>query len=181
MQRTGLRSVPWLRTVCGMSDRPVIIGFDGTPAAEQAVREAAMVLAARRALVVVVWEAGRAFELLDVPTLSVGVPVSGIDIRAATEVDNAAADNARKMAEHGTALAAQGGLQAEGMVVADDITVAATLVRVAKEQDAGVIVVGSHGHRGITELLLGSTAREVIKQAPCPVLITRPEHPVHHH
>ncbi|HKN98643.1 MAG TPA: universal stress protein [Pseudonocardiaceae bacterium] len=163
-----------------MSDRPVIIGFDGTPAAEQAVRAAAATLTSRHAVVVVVWEAGRAYELLEVPTLSVGVPMSGMDIRAASEVDNAAAESARRIAEQGAALAMELGMRAEGMVVADDITVAATLVRIAKEQDAGVIVVGSHGHRGITELLLGSTAREVVKQAPCPVLITRPEHPVRH-
>ncbi|HEX3650535.1 MAG TPA: universal stress protein [Pseudonocardiaceae bacterium] len=163
-----------------MSDRPVIIGFDGTPAAEQAVREAAAVLSSRHAIVVTVWEAGRAYELLDVPTLSVGVPASGMDIRAATEVDHAAAEAAGRMAERGAALAVEAGMRAEGMVVADDITVAATLSRLAKEQDAGVIVVGSHGHRGITELLLGSTAREVLKQSPCPVLITRPERPVRH-
>lgn len=164
-----------------MTDRPVVIGFDGTPAAEQALREAATLLAARHALIVVVWEAGRAYELLDVPSLTLGVPVEGMDIRTAIEVDNAAAENARRMAEQGVALATEGGLHAEGMVVADDITVAATLVRIAKERDAAAIVVGSHGHRGITELLLGSTAREVVKQAPCPVLITRAEQSVRHH
>jgi nucleotide-binding universal stress UspA family protein len=159
-----------------MSDRPVIIGFDGSAAAEVAVREAAALLTGRRAYVVVVWEAGRAYELLDVPSLTAGVPVSRMDIRTATELDNAAAENARRMAERGVALATDGGLRAEGMVVADDITVAATLVRIAAEQDAGAVVVGSRGRSGIAEVLLGSTAREVLKQAPCPVLITRPEH-----
>lgn len=163
-----------------MTDRPVIIGFDGTPAAERAVREAAAVLAARSVFIVVVWEAGRAFELLDLPSLSLGVPASGVDLRSATEVDEAAAQNARRTAEQGVALATDLGMRAEGLVVADDITVAATLVRIAQERDAGVIVVGSHGHSGITELLLGSTAREVIKQAACPVLITRPERPERH-
>lgn len=159
-----------------MTDRPLVIGFDGTPAAEQAVREAAALFADRPALVVAVWEAGRAYELLDVPSLSLGVPAAGVDVRTATALDDAAAENARRLAERGAALATDGGLRAEALVVADDITVAATLVRIAKEHQAAAIVVGSHGHRGITELLLGSTAREVLKQAPCPVLITRPQH-----
>lgn len=163
-----------------MTERPVVIGFDGTQAAEQAVREAGAVLSSRRAVVVVVWEAGRAFELLDAPTISPGLPVSPVDIDTATELDNAAAEVARALAERGAALATEGGMQAEGLIVADESTVAATIVRVAKEQDAGVIVVGSHGHRGISELLLGSTARDVLRHAPCPVLITHPDKPVHH-
>lgn len=45
-----------------MSSGPVIIGFDGTPASERVMHEAAALFAPRRALVVVVWEAGRAFD-----------------------------------------------------------------------------------------------------------------------
>jgi hypothetical protein len=52
----------------------VIIGFDGTPISEHAVHEAAALLAPRKALVVVVWEAGRAFELADIPSPVVGMP-----------------------------------------------------------------------------------------------------------
>jgi nucleotide-binding universal stress UspA family protein len=155
-----------------MSERPVIIGFDGTPAAEQAIREAATVLAPRQAHVVVVWEAGRAFDLTDVPSLSLGAP--GMDIRTAAQVDEAMAESARRLAERGAALATDAGFHAEGIAVADDITVADTLIRLAKQFDAGVIVVGSHGHHGLTELLLGSTTRDLLKHAPVPVLVTRP-------
>jgi nucleotide-binding universal stress UspA family protein len=151
-----------------MSERPVIIGFDGTPAAEQAIHEAATVLAPRHAYVVVVWEAGRAFDLTDIPSMSLGAPSAAIDIRNAAEVDEAMAESARRLAERGAALATAAGFQAEGLAVADD-----TLIRLAKQFDASVIVVGSHGHHGLTELLLGSTTRDVLKHAPVPVLVTR--------
>jgi nucleotide-binding universal stress UspA family protein len=156
-----------------MSERPVIIGFDGTPAAEQAIHEAAAVLAPRHAYVVVVWEAGRAFDLTDIPSMSLSAPSAAIEIRNAAEVDEAMAESARRLAERGAALATAAGFQAEGLAVADEITVADTLIRLAKQFDASVIVVGSHGHHGLTELLLGSTTRDVLKHAPVPVLVTR--------
>jgi nucleotide-binding universal stress UspA family protein len=154
-----------------MSERPVIIGFDGTPAAEQAIHEAVAVLAPRRAYVVVVWEAGRAFDLTDIPSMSLSAPSAAIDVRNAAEVDEAMAESARRLAERGAALATAAGFQAEGLAVADQITVADTLIRLAKQFDASVIVVGSHGQHGLTELLLGSTTRDVLKHAPVPVLV----------
>lgn len=156
-----------------MNERPVIIGFDGTPSAEQAVHEAATVLAPRHAFVVVVWEAGRAFDFADIPSLSLGAPAAAIDIRTAAEIDEAMAESARRTAERGAALATDAGLTAEGLAVADDVTVADTLIRLAKEFDASVIAIGSHGHHGLTELLLGSTTRDVLKHSPVPVLVSR--------
>lgn len=38
-----------------------------------------------------------------------------------------------------------------------------------------LIVIGSHGRRGIRRLLLGSVAEEVLREAECPVLIVRQE------
>ncbi len=44
--------------------------------------------------------------------------------------------------------------------------------------DADLIVVGTHGRRGLERLLLGSIAADVLATAPCPVLIARPRAPV---
>ena len=43
----------------------------------------------------------------------------------------------------------------------------------AKERDAGLIVISSHGRTGLTRLLLGSVAERVVRMAPCPVLVLR--------
>ena len=43
----------------------------------------------------------------------------------------------------------------------------------ARESDAGLIVMGSHGRRGMDRLLLGSVAERTLHGAPVPVLIVR--------
>ena len=53
-----------------MHSGPVIIGFDGQPASELALREAAAPFAPRPAVVVIVWEAGRAFEAATIPEIT---------------------------------------------------------------------------------------------------------------
>jgi|SRR5579884_4307451 len=40
----------------------------------------------------------------------------------------------------------------------------------AKELDADLIVMGTHGRRGVARALLGSVAEKVVRTAPCPVL-----------
>ncbi|MGB9791062.1 MAG: universal stress protein [Thermacetogeniaceae bacterium] len=43
----------------------------------------------------------------------------------------------------------------------------------AKEQDADLIVLGSHGYSRISYLLMGSVAEYVVRHAACPVLVVR--------
>lgn len=49
------------------------------------------------------------------------------------------------------------------------------IVRLAAQIDADVVVVGTHGRRGIERLLLGSVAEEVLRTAGCTVLVERPK------
>ena len=43
----------------------------------------------------------------------------------------------------------------------------------AKEVSADLIVMGTHGRRGVSRALLGSIAESVVRSAPCPVLTIR--------
>lgn len=43
----------------------------------------------------------------------------------------------------------------------------------AKEVSADLIVMGTHGRRGVSRALLGSIAESVVRTAPCPVLTIR--------
>ena len=50
---------------------------------------------------------------------------------------------------------------------------AAEIVRFASEREIGTIVMGTRGHTGLTRLILGSVARNVLLHATCSVLIVR--------
>jgi nucleotide-binding universal stress UspA family protein len=47
------------------------------------------------------------------------------------------------------------------------------IVRLAVEEHADMIVMGTQGRTGLERLLLGSVAERVIRGAPCPVLTVR--------
>jgi nucleotide-binding universal stress UspA family protein len=49
-----------------------------------------------------------------------------------------------------------------------------TICKVAKEVDASLIVMATHGRTGIGHALLGSITERVLREAPCPVLVVRP-------
>jgi nucleotide-binding universal stress UspA family protein len=51
------------------------------------------------------------------------------------------------------------------------------IVEYAREVNADVIVIGTHGRGTLSRLLLGSVAERVVRLAPCPVLTVR--HPQH--
>ena len=47
----------------------------------------------------------------------------------------------------------------------------------SEEKKIDLVVLGTHGRRGIDRMLFGSTAEQVVRNAPCPVLSVRiPQH-----
>jgi universal stress protein A len=52
---------------------------------------------------------------------------------------------------------------------------ASEVIRAADRVHADIIVMGTHGRRGLRRALLGSVAESVLRSAPCPVLVVRPK------
>ena len=48
------------------------------------------------------------------------------------------------------------------------------IVAAAEAEAADIVVVGTHGRSGVGRYLLGSVSDEVVRRAPCPVLVVRP-------
>ncbi|WIY82182.1 universal stress protein [Propionimicrobium sp. PCR01-08-3] len=77
------------------------------------------------------------------------------------------------------------GQLAEGKAKYPDLPVQIKIVRgraeialVDQSKDAGLMVVGSRGRGGFAGLLLGSTSKHVLREAHCPVIVTRGENPL---
>ena len=47
------------------------------------------------------------------------------------------------------------------------------IVDAAKEADADLIIIATHGYTGWKHFCIGSTAERVVRAAPCPVLVVR--------
>jgi nucleotide-binding universal stress UspA family protein len=73
---------------------------------------------------------------------------------------NRLADRAKKAGVRATALVREG----------DPVE---QIVRAARSTRADLIVVGTHGRRGLPKFVLGSVAERVIARAPCPVVTVR--------
>jgi universal stress protein A len=50
---------------------------------------------------------------------------------------------------------------------------AAELVRFAREREIDLLVVATHGRRGLAHLVMGSVAERVVREAPCSILVAR--------
>ncbi len=50
---------------------------------------------------------------------------------------------------------------------------APSILKMQRKLGADLIVIGTHGRRGLSRLFLGSVAEHVIREAPCPVLTIR--------
>ena len=55
----------------------------------------------------------------------------------------------------------------------EDVTAMRGIVDMAQESHADLVVVGSHGRTGISRLMLGSVAAQVVAHSPVPVLVAR--------
>jgi len=53
---------------------------------------------------------------------------------------------------------------------------AASILTVASEVDADLIVMGTHGRSGMSRALLGSVAEKILRSSPVPVLIVPGQH-----
>lgn len=47
------------------------------------------------------------------------------------------------------------------------------IVRAARELDADMIVISTHGRTGLAHMFMGSTAEQVVRRAGCPVFVVR--------
>lgn len=102
--------------------------------------------------------------------------VSAVNIGDGFEGDGLAIENellakARGIVNEVKKKGEEQGVNIEPLVSEGEIfTVITTL---AKEHNAGLIIMGSHGRTGIRRLLMGSVAEKVIGYTPCPVLVVK--------
>jgi nucleotide-binding universal stress UspA family protein len=148
----------------------VIIAYDGSAAAREAIATAAKLLSGCHILVVTVWEPGLAYMTPTAP-LEGTMMTPPVDPELAQELDDSLKSEAEQLVREGAAAAASLGLDAEPLSIPDARDVPRTVIDLARERNAAAIVVGSRGLSGLRARLEGSTSKELLAHAPCPVLV----------
>jgi nucleotide-binding universal stress UspA family protein len=137
----------------------VLFAYDGSDLAGHAIEEAGRQLAGGRgALVLTVW---RPFGVGFIPPRGVR-----FDAAASDEVRRAAEETAAR----GASMAHAAGFRADSLATKESPTWKG-IASVAEERDASLIVLGSHGKRGLGGVFLGSVAGAVAAHSPRSVLI----------
>jgi nucleotide-binding universal stress UspA family protein len=122
--------------------------------------------------VVTVWEPGLA-AMLPASTDPLGETPLAPDPATIETLDRVQRERASSVAAEGAELAGSLGLVAEPHVVPDELDVADTLIHIARERGAAVVVVGSHGISGLRSRLLGGVSRKLLAHCDRPVLVIR--------
>jgi nucleotide-binding universal stress UspA family protein len=148
------------------ADGPVILCYDGSEAARRAIEYSGLVLGGRPALVVTVWQPTSLPESLGFAGATGGM----FDF---VEVDRAAAERGRRVADAGARIARRSGLRAEPAPIKATGPVWEEIIEVADRHDAAMIVIGSRGLKGLSAMLLGSVSSKVAHHADRPTLLIR--------
>jgi nucleotide-binding universal stress UspA family protein len=138
----------------------IVVGVDGSEGSETALRWAVEEARLRDGVVEVVtaWTYPYVGE-------AAGMAAFSVD---GAELESAAAAVVQSMID-AVADSGSGSVTLEPRVVRGDA--AAALLRVAKEDGADLLVVGSRGRGGFTGLMLGSVSQQCVHHAPCPVVV----------
>lgn len=147
---------------------PIVLCYDGSANAAQAIERAGAFLPGAHALILTVWQPTAALGSFDWP----GTTSPTVDFY---EMDRAAAEEGNRLAHEGERLAREAGLVAEPLAVEAGGPVWKTIVETADQRDAAMIVLGSRGLTGLRSVLLGSVSGAVVHHAHLPTMVV-PRH-----
>jgi nucleotide-binding universal stress UspA family protein len=144
-----------------MTYKRILVPVDGSPTAAKGMKEAIRIARAGRGklLLLHVVEEYSAFASPEVGA-SIGPIIDALRQSGRRTIDRVARDAKRAGAQSQSVL-----VENFGGRVAD------TIVMQAKRLRADLIVMGTHGRRGVSRVLLGSDAELVVRYSPVPVLL----------
>ena len=140
----------------------IMVAVDGSDTSNHGLREAIHLAKDQKAKLAII-------HVIDIVVVVGEGQFPGAYVEATREMARETVEQARQ-----TAVAA--GIEPEIQareIVTTGYHVADTIAQFARDWKADLLVVGTHGRRGVSRLLLGSVAERVVRVAPCPLLLVR--------
>jgi nucleotide-binding universal stress UspA family protein len=148
------------------ADGPLLLSYDGSADAANAIERAGALFAGRDAIVVTVWQ----------PSARLGNFAWAGEAAGMVnfyELDRAAAEDGGRVADEGVRIAQEAGLRAKPAAVESFGPIWKTIIEIADCHEAAAIVMGSRGLTGVRSMLLGSVSSAVVHHADRPTLVIR--------
>ncbi len=143
--------------------RRILVPIDGSATAARGLREAIALAKDQRAKL-------RLVHVVD-ESMVLGMAEAGVDLQPLMD---GLLQNGRRLLERARRAAEKHGVRAETMAYESMMGPAAdAILRDARKWRADLVVMGTHGRRGIRRLVLGSDAEQILRQTAIPVLLIR--------
>ncbi len=144
--------------------KQILVPVDGSDTSSLALQEAIKLAESQQAKLRIVHVIDALMYPLDLEFVDVGA------------IQQALRQSGNAILEDAQAVARKSGVEAETKLL--DIQspgrrIAGTIVAEAEAWPADLIVLGTHGRRGLNHLLMGSVAEDVARRSPKPVLLVR--------
>lgn len=144
--------------------KKILVPIDGSPTAAKGLDEAIKVAQLAGASL-------RLIHVIELINFTTCIEPVGIYASEAIAVMTKAG---AEILERGKFHAAAKGIGAETVLLDNlSLRVSEQVIDQAKVWNADLIVIGTHGRRGVGRLMLGSDAEEIVRRAPVPVLLVR--------
>jgi nucleotide-binding universal stress UspA family protein len=141
----------------------ILVPVDGSPTSGRGLKEALRLAKVHRARLCLLHVVEQYF-----------VAQAGEAIVYAEDMFDALKAGGRKVLARAQATAKKAGVPAQSVLVESIAQpVADVIVRQARRFKADLIVLGTHGRRGVRRLVLGSDAEQVLRRSTLPVLLVR--------
>jgi nucleotide-binding universal stress UspA family protein len=142
----------------------ILVPVDGSQTSELALREAVQLAGNQKA------------ELRIVYVLEDIVPMWDVELLNINEIRQAVRETGQRILKKADAAARADGVKVHTTLVEASppgARAASMIVEEAKAWPADLIVIGTHGRRGVDHLLMGSVAEGVARISPVPVMLVR--------
>ena len=143
----------------------ILIATDGSALSKQAV-ESGLSLAALTGAHVIALKVAPRYPMTN---FEGGMTVSAEDV---ARVEQQWTDDAKVIVDEVQAAGSAKGVTVEAVTASSDL-IAEAIIETAKAHDCDLIVMASHGRRGLKRLLLGSETTHVLTHSHIPVLVLR--------
>jgi nucleotide-binding universal stress UspA family protein len=143
----------------------ILVATDGSPLSKKAVKKAIALAASLEAGLVVLNVVPR----YPMAYFEGGASVSSEDVG---RIEKNWADKGQAIADAAQKSAEAAGVKAKAVIARSDL-VATAILAATKKNKCDLIVMASHGRKGLSRILLGSETQQVLTHSTVPVLVLR--------